>query len=170
MLLTLINTHLYLALATFATGLFVYLTKKQFSFGNPFVMIYIHLHLITAITGLFIGDFDIVKFSLFQWLSVLTIVSYILSITRITKGQLEAAKFPMLGAYLGLCIAFAGALNPGRIAGFRFWIKTLKLNITDANNYWTILMVAVTIPCMLAIIYYNIIEFRTRKSNKKLNN
>jgi uncharacterized membrane protein len=163
MFVTNLYTHLYLSLATFLVGLFVYISRQKFGFKNPIAMIYIHLHLLTAITGFFIGELDITRFSPFQWLSIITVISYILSVSRIFKGQFEKATYPMLGAYFGLCIAFAGALYPERLAGNRFWTKFLHLTEQQALSSWVVLMVLITIPCSVGIIYYNVIEFRKRK-------
>jgi uncharacterized membrane protein len=156
----LIYTHLCFALITFVIGLIVFARKLEFRFDNKMVVGYMSVHLATAISGIFIGDFDITRFSLFQWLSVLTIYSYIGSTRRMYVGNFEMASYPMLGAYLGLCIAFAGALHPSRLAGFRLWNSLLNLNDSNANQYWSILMIAVTIPCGIAIIYYNIRVFK----------
>jgi uncharacterized membrane protein len=162
--MNLIYSHLFLALATFLTGLYVYLSKQEFRFKNPFVMGYIHLHLLTAITGLFLGEFDISRFSPFQWLSVITIGSYILCIRRIIQKNYYKAHFPMLGAYLGLCIAFAGALHPDRLTGYRFWTKFLNMSSAQASNYWIAMMVLVTVPCLGFMVYYNIKEFKLSKN------
>lgn len=162
--MTLVYTHLFFSLTTFLLGLFVFISKQSFSFKNPIVMGYIHIHLLTAITGLFLGDKDIARFSPFQWLSVITIGSYVLCVNRIVKKQYLKAAYPMLGAYLGLCIAFAGALHPERLTGYRLWTKTLNLTTVQANNSWTTLMIVVTIPCLICMIYFNVIEFKNRKN------
>jgi uncharacterized membrane protein len=163
MFTTNLYTHLYLALTTFLVGAFIYISRQKFWFKNPFVMFYMHLHLLTAITGLFIGELNIARFSLFQWLSIITILSYLGSMTRIFKGRFEKAKYPMLGAYFGLCIAFAGALHPDRLSGSRLWTNFLRLNEQQALTSWSVLMVLVSVPCLVAIAYYNIIEFRQIK-------
>jgi uncharacterized membrane protein len=164
--MSLIYIHLFLALTTFLTGLFVFISKQKFSLQNHLVMGYIHLHLLTAITGLFLGVLDITRFSPFQWLSVITIGSYILCIRRIIQKSYYKAQFPMLGAYLGLCIAFAGALHPERLTGYRFWIKFLNMSQDQANSYWIALMILVTIPCLGLMLYYNIKEFKPSRSKR----
>jgi uncharacterized membrane protein len=162
----LLYTHLCVALITFVLGLIVYIRRLEFRFDNKMVVTYMGFHLVTAISGLLIGEMDIIKFSPFQWLSILTIFSYIGSSKRMYDGNFKMASYPMLGAYLGLCIAFAGALHPSRLAGFRLWNSLLNLNDTNANQYWSILMLAVTIPCGTALIYYNIRVFRMLKAVK----
>jgi uncharacterized membrane protein len=156
----LLYSHLIIALLTFLFGFYVFARKLTFSFENPFVIIYINLHLATAATGLFIGDLDVTKFSPFQWLSVITIIAYIQSFRRIYTKKFERARIPMFGAYLGLCIAFAGALHPNRITGYRLWRSFLGLNSQDANQYWSILMIGVSVPLGFALVYYNIKELK----------
>jgi uncharacterized membrane protein len=72
--------------------------------------------LITAITGLFLrSSFE--PISPFKVLSIITIFAFSRTIYLISKKEFVIARRTMLGAFIGLIIAFVGTLYLYRLFG-----------------------------------------------------
>lgn len=114
-----IPVHLAAALLALVVGAIVLLRTKGDGPHRLLGRLWVALMLVVSLTS-----FGITGAGRFSWIHGLTVVSLLTlagAIWSIRRGNRRGHQRFMLGAYLGLVGAFAGALAPGRILGDFLW-------------------------------------------------
>ena len=155
--------HTIFAFWTLISGFLVFISSDQKIWGKSRIWLYTVPHLLTAITGLLMGQ--LTSISPFKVLSALTIYNFIRAWILINKGEYTRARANMLGAYVGLCIAFIGTLHPYRLLGSIFLIDTLGFDVDLATNIWGFAMITSVVA---GTIVGAISVGNTRKLSQKL--
>jgi uncharacterized membrane protein len=136
--------HVFFAFWTLIAGMLVYVSKEKLLWSKPKIWLYLIPHLITAITGLFLhSSFE--PISPFKVLSIITIFAFVRTIYLISKKEYVKSRSNMVGAYIGLIIAFVGTLHPDRLFGDFISGQILKINFDFALWIWIGLMITVSI-------------------------
>ena len=107
--------HLAAALLALVLGATVLLRRKGDAPHRLLGRLWVALMLVVSLTS-----FGITRGGQFSWihgLSVITLLALAGAIWSIRRGNRPGHQRFMLGAYLGLIGAFAGALAPGRVLG-----------------------------------------------------
>jgi uncharacterized membrane protein len=136
--------HAFFAFWTLTAGFSIYISKEESLWSKPKIWLYLIPHLITAITGLYLrSSFE--PISPFKVLSVITIFAFIRTVYLIYKKESTKARRTMLGAYIGLVIAFVGTLHPDRLFGDILFGQFIKLSFELAQWIWIGLMIVSTV-------------------------
>lgn len=118
---TTVLLHIFTAVPSMILG-GVVLARPKGTFAHKLMgRLWIALMLVTAV-----GSFGIKTDGQFSWihiLSVVTIVSIVAGVVAIRSGRRETHLRCMRGAYIGLMIAFAFTMAPGRLVGQ--WVRQL---------------------------------------------
>lgn len=107
--------HLVAALAAFGLGAVMHWRAKGTPSHRAIGRVWVALMLVTAISSLWIP-----RFLTFSWIHILTgaaLLALVNAMLAIRAGNVERHRRSMIGAYVGLCGAFVGALVPGRLVG-----------------------------------------------------
>jgi uncharacterized membrane protein len=116
-----ILVHLATAIPAALLGAVILSRRKGTTVHKMLGRVWVVLMLVTAV-----GSFGIQTSGRLSWihiLSVVTIVSIVAALISIRRGNREAHRRSMQGAYGGLMIAFAFTLLPGRLMGQ--WLRQL---------------------------------------------
>lgn len=136
--------HAFFAFWTLTAGFSIYISKEELLWSKHKIWLYLIPHLITAITGLFLrSSFE--PISPFKVLSIITILAFARMVYLILKNEFVRARRTMLGAYIGLIIAFVGTLHPDRLFGDMLFGQFIKLSFELAQWIWIGLMVVTTL-------------------------
>ena len=103
-----IALHLAAAVLGLALGALVLARRKGTSSHKVLGRLWVGLMLVVALSSFWIGG------SLIHLLSAWTVLSLALAVYFIRRGNVRAHKGFMIGTFLGLVGAGAGALAPGR--------------------------------------------------------
>lgn len=148
-MLNITSIHAFFAFWTLISGFFVY-AQRELLWSKGQIWLYLIPHLITAITGLFLRS-SFQPISPFKVLSVITIIAFCISIFRIYQNNYIKARKNMLGAFVGLCIAFVGTLYPERLFG---GILFEKVSFDIALWIWIGLMIVTSVGGILFAIFH----------------
>lgn len=114
-----IALHLSAAVASLLLGLGVLLLRKGTPTHKALGRAWVGVMLVTAFSSFWITRNG--EWSWIHALSVWTLLSMGLAVYFIRRGQVRAHRGFMIGTYLGLAGAGAGALAPGRTLYFFFF-------------------------------------------------
>jgi uncharacterized membrane protein len=143
-MLSLTFVHAFFAFWTMISGLLVYINRDKDLWSESKIYLYLIPHLITAITGLFLrSSFE--PISPFKVLSVVTIFGFVWTVYLISKKEFVRSRSNMLGAYIGLIIAFVGTLHPERLFGDMLFGQYLNMGLDLALQIWITLMIVTSI-------------------------
>jgi uncharacterized membrane protein len=143
-MLSLTFLHAFFAFWTMISGLLVYINRDKDLWSESKIYLYLIPHLITAITGLFMrSSFE--PISPFKVLSVITLFAFIRTVYLINKKEFVTSRRNMLGAYIGLTIAFVGTLHPERLFGDMLFGQYLNTGLDLALQIWIALMIVTSI-------------------------
>jgi uncharacterized membrane protein len=107
------------------------------------------LYICSAISGIFL---NLETFSPFHILAIITLSTTPVAVYRYFNGKFKAFNRSMLYNFIGLNIAFAGALAPNRTLGYRFWKLGLHLDTTMALNSFYVFLSAMMVIATVVII------------------
>jgi uncharacterized membrane protein len=136
----LVYIHLFATFTTLALAPYLLFVSKTAMHKRAYITAFLcATFMISAATGIFL---NLVTFSFFHILSVVTLTTIPLGIYLWYKKQYLGLYHSIFNNFLGLCAAFAGALSPGRSVGFRFWTpikQTFGLSFLQVNQIHTVL-------------------------------
>jgi uncharacterized membrane protein len=136
--------HAFFAFWTLTAGILVYVSKEKLLWSKPKIWLYLIPHLVTAITGLFLrSSFE--PISPFKVLSIVTILAFAWIFYLLYKKEFVRSRRTMLGAYIGLTIAFVGTLHPERLFGDILFGQYLSIGLDLALQIWITLMILTSI-------------------------
>ena len=147
-----ISLHAFFAFWTLISGIWVYLRSNTSVWSKNRIWFYLIPHLITAISGLFLKS-GFKPISPFYVLSVVTILVFISAVFMLSKQNWSGVRRRMLGAYIGLTIAFVGTLHPNRLFGDIVWSEWFKLSFDYALWIWIFLMILTSVGGIIFGIY-----------------
>ncbi len=145
------NLYLHISASTtaFLIGIIVFFFKIQGTKIEKHLYNILKLSLvITAVTGVFL---NLVYFSAFHALAILTMVNVPISIKELAKGNQLKHNQNLFENYLGLFIAMIGTTFPLRFIGIRIYNDLLNIEYDNAVKYFYISMIIAVI--LSAILY-----------------
>jgi uncharacterized membrane protein len=153
-------THITATLLSIILGYYLFVFSGQpIQTNKPLVYIFGCLLIISAFTGILLNTYS---FSPFHILAIVTITTIPLAMYNLFKSQFLQFKRGLFYNFLGLNLAFCGALEPTRYLGRRLWKpleSTFGLSREFSSTAFTILFVLSMILAIYFVIQAN------RKSN-----
>jgi uncharacterized membrane protein len=111
--------HILTTLSSLIIGYYIFLISKRSTVDERFISFFLcAILVVSAVTGILL---NLVTFSPFHILSAVTIITIPLALVNFIQAKYERYIRGIFYNFLGLNIAFIGALEPSRYLGYKFW-------------------------------------------------